>query len=139
MLDATALRGSFWRLFCCRHLSTGVSDSAPLPVRCRCLSTAVVVHFRRGWLLLVVVVVVLLLLHTHESSQVLTQQDIDYFGGLMSEVERTELVTDDLYSLDVQFISDDDKYFPFEVPDACLPIYVDTFWAKTGFLPPHLT
>lgn len=33
----------------------------------------------------------------------------------MSEVERTELVTDELYSLDVQFISDDDKYFPFEV------------------------
>ena len=26
-----------------------------------------------------------------------------------------ELVTDELYSLDVQFISDDDKYFPFEV------------------------
>eukprot|EP00903_Cladosiphon_okamuranus_P008442 g8112.t1 len=44
----------------------------------------------------------------------LSQQDIDYFGGLMSEVERTELVTDELYSLDVQFISDDDKYFPFE-------------------------
>lgn len=33
----------------------------------------------------------------------------------MSEVDRTELVTDELYSLDVQFISDDDKYFPFEV------------------------
>lgn len=33
----------------------------------------------------------------------------------MSEVDRTELVTDELYGLDVQFISDDDKYFPFEV------------------------
>lgn len=40
---------------------------------------------------------------------------MEYFGGLMSEVERFELVTDELYSLDVQFISDDDKYFPFEV------------------------
>lgn len=47
--------------------------------------------------------------------QALTQQDMEYFGGLMSEVERFELVTDELYSLDVQFISDDDKYFPFEV------------------------
>eukprot|EP00752_Nemacystus_decipiens_P010379 g9249.t1 len=44
----------------------------------------------------------------------LTQQDVEYFRGLMAEVERTELVTDELYSLDVQFISDDDKYFPFE-------------------------
>lgn len=35
----------------------------------------------------------------------------------MSEVERTELVTDQLYDLDVQFISDDDKYFPFEARD----------------------
>lgn len=47
--------------------------------------------------------------------QTLSRQDVDYFRGLMSEVERVELVTDELYSLDVQFISDDDKYFPFEV------------------------
>lgn len=33
----------------------------------------------------------------------------------MSDVARTDLVTDELYALDVQFISDDDKYFPFEV------------------------
>ncbi|CAM9775895.1 unnamed protein product [Ectocarpus sp. 12 AP-2014] len=44
----------------------------------------------------------------------LTPQDLEYFAGLMSEVDRTELVTDELYGLDVQFISDDDKYFPFE-------------------------
>lgn len=47
--------------------------------------------------------------------QVLSRQDVAYFRGLMSEVERTELVTDELYTLDVQFITDDDKYFPFEV------------------------
>ncbi|CAN0300407.1 unnamed protein product [Pylaiella littoralis] len=46
--------------------------------------------------------------------KVLTQQEIEYFRGLMSDVDRAELVTDELYSLDVQFISDDDKYFPFE-------------------------
>ncbi|CAM9296629.1 unnamed protein product, partial [Hapterophycus canaliculatus] len=44
----------------------------------------------------------------------LPKANMDYFRGLMSEVERTELVTDELYALDVQFISDDDKYFPFE-------------------------
>ncbi|CAB1102548.1 unnamed protein product [Ectocarpus sp. CCAP 1310/34] len=48
------------------------------------------------------------------SKQALTPQDLEYFAGLMSEVDRTELVTDELYGLDVQFISDDDKYFPFE-------------------------
>lgn len=46
--------------------------------------------------------------------KVLSRQDVAYFRGLMSEVERTELVTDELYTLDVQFITDDDKYFPFE-------------------------
>lgn len=54
-----------------------------------------------------------------------------YFRGLMSEVERTELVTDELYTLDVQFITDDDKYFPFEVSyfsagprHGCSPSYI---------------
>ncbi|CAM9396371.1 unnamed protein product [Ectocarpus fasciculatus] len=44
----------------------------------------------------------------------LDESYLEYFAGLMSEVDRTELVTDELYGLDVQFISDDDKYFPFE-------------------------
>ncbi|CAM9734361.1 unnamed protein product [Ascophyllum nodosum] len=44
----------------------------------------------------------------------ITREDREYFRGLMSRVDRMELVTDELYSLDVQFISDDDKYFPFE-------------------------
>eukprot|EP00904_Undaria_pinnatifida_P010053 jgi/Undpi1/6178/HiC_scaffold_20.g08662.m1 len=44
----------------------------------------------------------------------LGRQDVEYFRGLMSDVARTDLVTDELYALDVQFISDDDKYFPFE-------------------------
>ncbi|CAM9941532.1 unnamed protein product [Scytosiphon promiscuus] len=47
----------------------------------------------------------------------LTREDAEYFGRLMSEVKRTELVTDGLYALDVQFISDDDKYFPFEASE----------------------
>ena len=47
--------------------------------------------------------------------EALSRQDVEYFRGLMSDVDRTVLVTDELYTLDVQFISDDDKYFPFEV------------------------
>ena len=47
--------------------------------------------------------------------EALSRQDIEYFRGLMSDVDRTVLVTDELFALDVQFISDDDKYFPFEV------------------------
>ena len=71
----------------------------------------------------------------------------------MSEVERTELVTDELYSLDVQFISDDDKYFPFEVPadlrrflgpDLCVSAahhtvsYLPKFRDTGPFLHPHV-
>ncbi|CAM9916426.1 unnamed protein product [Discosporangium mesarthrocarpum] len=43
-----------------------------------------------------------------------THQDAAYFQGLMKEVQQTELVTDELFSLDVQFMTDNDKYFPFE-------------------------
>ncbi|CAM9426908.1 unnamed protein product, partial [Choristocarpus tenellus] len=42
-------------------------------------------------------------------------EDIEYFRMLTEDVQQTELVTDELFSLDVHFMIDDDKYFPFEV------------------------
>lgn len=66
--------------------------------------------------------------------QELGRHDVEYFRGLMSEVDRMELVTDELYTLDVQFISDDDKYFPFEVTMTRIRIMATMLIADSGVI-----